>query len=327
MFRNKSLFTLVLAVFLVLLGSGVAEAQRKRTTKRTVPPPTSSTDPNTGEVRIVSTADSDTDPTPDTSRRTGRTRTTTNNTEPQTDPAPTTISGLSRQVNSLSQRIKQMEASQRSLVDLERLTRAEARADSLRIQLFAAQDRETALQGRLEELNYDLLPENIENIGALNGSTRPELVREQRRRYLEAEKAKATAQLSNMSLNRNRLEGAVASADALVDKLRRTVEAEGLEQESMPTPAGSRTPDTTAPVDANGADQPEVEPENVPTDAELVRMIKGSLADLGITSVSVEAANGAIILSGDIPSAKVPTVLKIATDAHPRKIYNQMTVK
>lgn len=326
MFGNRSRVSLLLAVFLVLLCAGAAEAQRKRTTKRTVPPPTSTTDPNTGEVRIVSTADSDTDPATNTAPRTGRTR-TTNNTEPQTDPAPTTISGLSRQVNSLSQRIKQMEASQRALVDLERLTRAEARADSLRIQLFAAQDRETALQGRIEELNYDLMPENIENIGALNGSTRPELVREQRRRYLESEKAKATAQLSNMSLNRNRLEGAVASADALVDRLRRTVEAEGLEQESLPTTSGNRTPETTAPADSNDAAQPEVEPDNVPTDAELVRMIKGSLADLGVTSVSVEAANGAIILSGDIPSAKVPAVLRAATEAHPRKIYNQMTVK
>lgn len=326
MFGQRSQVSLVLAVFLVLICAGAAEAQRKRTTKRTVPPPTSTTDPNTGEVRIVSTADSETDPTTNTSPRTGRTR-NTNSTEQQTEPAPTTISGLSRQVNSLSQRIKQMEASQRSLVDLERLTRAEARADSLRIQLFAAQDRETALQARIEELNYDLQPENIENIGALNGSTRPELVREQRRRYLESEKAKATAQLSNMSLNRSRLEGAVASADALVDRLRRTVDAESLDQESLPATSGNRTPETTAPVDANGADQPEVEPENVPTDAELVRMIKGSLADLGITSVSVEAANGAIILSGDVPSAKVPAVLRAATEAHPRKIYNQMTVK
>jgi uncharacterized protein YlxW (UPF0749 family) len=85
---------------------------------------------------------------------------------------------------------------------------------TLRAQLSDVQAKETELQGRLKQLDNDLLPQNIELSQAANGSTHPEDVREQRRRQLEAEKARVQAQLSQLAASRTRLEAAITRADA-----------------------------------------------------------------------------------------------------------------
>ena len=86
--------------------------------------------------------------------------------------------------------------------------------ETLRAQLQNVQSQETELQTRSHQLDEDLKPENIEKYFALNGSTHPEELREQRRRQLEAEKAKVTAQLEQLATSRARLEAAIASAEA-----------------------------------------------------------------------------------------------------------------
>jgi TolA-binding protein len=59
--------------------------------------------------------------------------------------------------------------------------RAAQTVESLRAQLADVQMREEQLQARMRQLDEDLRPENIERYFALNGSTRPEEQREQRR--------------------------------------------------------------------------------------------------------------------------------------------------
>jgi hypothetical protein len=320
---HKKLFRLgLVASVLLLLALGQADAQRRRTPRRTTP---ATSQPSTVDPQIISTADDETDTTTG-SRRATRPRTT------GTEPPATTVSGLAQQVNTLNQRIARMEANQRALVDLEKLSRAEARADTLRAQLFAAQDRESALQSRIDEIDIELQPGNLDNSNNLNGSTRPELFREQRKRYLDSERAKAATQLAQSSVNRARLESAVASADALVDKLRRAVDAEttGSDVTANDTPDTNALParETAPPAaPAGNGYEPPGDDEEVPSDKELARLVKAALTNAGITTVQVEAANGAVILTGDVTSAQVPAALQAAYDARPRKIYNQMTVK
>ena len=86
--------------------------------------------------------------------------------------------------------------------------------EALRAQLQNLQSKETELQTRSRQLDEDLKPENIEKYFALNGSTHPEELREQRRRQLEAEKANVTSQLEQIAASRTRLESAIASAEA-----------------------------------------------------------------------------------------------------------------
>jgi cell division protein FtsB len=86
--------------------------------------------------------------------------------------------------------------------------------EQLRSQLSDIQAKEAALQDRVKQLDEELLPENIEKYFALNGSTHPEELREQRRRQLENQKTSAQSQLSQLATSRTRLEAAISTAEA-----------------------------------------------------------------------------------------------------------------
>lgn len=87
-------------------------------------------------------------------------------------------------------------------------------AENLRSQLRDLQTTEAELQSRLNQLDYDLKPENIERYFAGVGSTRPEELRESRRKQLQAEKNSIVAQLQNIADSKLRLEVAISRADA-----------------------------------------------------------------------------------------------------------------
>jgi cell division protein FtsB len=91
---------------------------------------------------------------------------------------------------------------------------AAQQVESLRAQLNDVQKREEDLQTRMRQLDEDLRPENIEKYFALNGSTRPEEQREQRRRQLERQKAGVQSQLDQLAQSRARLETSIATAEA-----------------------------------------------------------------------------------------------------------------
>jgi septal ring factor EnvC (AmiA/AmiB activator) len=89
------------------------------------------------------------------------------------------------------------------------------RAANLRAQLAEVQGKETELQTRLEQIEEQIKPENIERSLAGIGSTHPEELREQRRRQLEIEKKGVQSQLATLAASRTRLEAAIATADAM----------------------------------------------------------------------------------------------------------------
>jgi hypothetical protein len=86
--------------------------------------------------------------------------------------------------------------------------------ESLRSQLGDVQKKEEDLQARVRQLDEDMKPENLEKFFALNGSTRPEELREQRRRQLENERTRVLAQLEQVGQSRVRLETSLATAEA-----------------------------------------------------------------------------------------------------------------
>jgi len=88
-------------------------------------------------------------------------------------------------------------------------------ADKLRAQLLEVKGKEDALQTRLAQLDESLKPENIERSLAGIGSTRPEELREQRRRQLTIERDGVQAQLKTLETSRQRLETALANAEVL----------------------------------------------------------------------------------------------------------------
>ena len=92
-------------------------------------------------------------------------------------------------------------------------TTAQERAANLRQQLADVQQKQMELETRLQQLEEDLKPENIEKGLAGIGSTRPEELREQRRRQLEIEKKSVQTRLEQLATSRTRLETGIVQAD------------------------------------------------------------------------------------------------------------------
>lgn len=85
--------------------------------------------------------------------------------------------------------------------------------DALRVQLIEIQEKEGSLRLRAQQMEEDLKPENIERVFAGIGSTRPEELREGRRRQLTVERESVKAQLKLVELTKQRLETAIAAAE------------------------------------------------------------------------------------------------------------------
>ena len=93
-------------------------------------------------------------------------------------------------------------------------TSAQARADNLRLQSSELEVRQAELQALSERIEEDMKPENIERSLAGVGTTRPEELREGRRRQLELAKARLRFQLDELDGLHARLQAAIAEADA-----------------------------------------------------------------------------------------------------------------
>ena len=93
-------------------------------------------------------------------------------------------------------------------------TSAAEQAEKYKAQLLDVQGKGDALRTRLAQLDEAIKPENIERSLAGVGSTRPEELREQRRRQLSIERDGVLAQLQTLETSRLRLESALANAQA-----------------------------------------------------------------------------------------------------------------
>jgi len=91
---------------------------------------------------------------------------------------------------------------------------AAEQVEKLKLQLLEVEAREAGLRERLQQLDESIKPENIERSLAGVGSTRPEELREARRRQLSKERDSVLAQLQTIEESRSRLESAVANAEA-----------------------------------------------------------------------------------------------------------------
>lgn len=92
-------------------------------------------------------------------------------------------------------------------------TSAAETVDNIKLQLLDLQAKEEELKGRAAQLEEALKPENIERSLAGVGSTRPEELREARRRQLTIERDGVLAQLKILETSRTRLEAALAKAE------------------------------------------------------------------------------------------------------------------
>src|ERR1041385_1966900 len=229
------------------VAEGNAQTRRKKKRRRSVPaapkpvitnptiaPPDGTQNPDeAGDVKIISTAESGEQ---------------TQGAKPKVPPPESTegektqqtISDLSKQVDRLNNKLTQMQEDDRLQLDMERLTRAEQRAEQLRSQLMDIQAKIADFEARLEQLDWALRPENIDSATAGYGSMHPEQAREARRKQLENEKGRVQAQLRLAETSKTRLETAVANADAEVDLLRAKLQQRREQMDAQPVEAPAR---------------------------------------------------------------------------------------
>jgi len=135
----------------------------------------------------------------------------------------------------LNSRVKKLESNkkneydqkqQRLLLNLDILTRAETRAESLRKQLFEMIEKENTVKSRIEQIQYDGRSEVVDRSVALMGSLRPEEMREQRKKSLDAEKRNLESLLTQIENSRRTLETNVEKADSMVERVRSKLDKE-----------------------------------------------------------------------------------------------------
>lgn len=143
------------------------------------------------------------------------------------------LDAIVKRLEELSQRLISIEAKKpesvddkqrRLLLNLDILTRAEQRAETLRKQLYDAIEKESAIKTRLDQLNIDMRPEMIDRQVAFAGTLRPEELRDIRRKNLEAERTNLQTLLTDIQSVRSGMEQSVQRAQQLVDKLRTKLE-------------------------------------------------------------------------------------------------------
>lgn len=163
--------------------------------------------------------------------------------EPETIPvetapvesAPENADDSQSRIRELNQRILNLETDRKSeydekqkrlLLNLDILTRAEQRAETLRKQMFDMIERESQIRTKLDQIANDSRPEMIERQAAFSGSLRPEEIRDARRKNLESEKRNLENLLSQIESTKSSLEQNLQKADLLVQKLRDKLEKE-----------------------------------------------------------------------------------------------------
>lgn len=220
--ENKVLRKVSVAAGLALMigvGAVAANAQRPQPTRSPTPRPTAT--PAIPEV-VSRAEDLPWVSIPDSNEPAGRPAVDSETRDQQT------IETLEARIRLLeSSRTRDPDAVQKRLaLNLDILTRAEQRSDTLRRQLFEMLEKEGTVLAKLDSIEMDMRPEMIDRGVAFAGTLRPEELREARRRQLTAEKANQENLLNEIRRNRANLEVNLQKADDLVERLRVRIERE-----------------------------------------------------------------------------------------------------
>ena len=231
-FQIFNKFLLAVSVLAICLFSfSQADAQKKRRAKKTsVPKPVATAVQPTSSTILI----------PEVVRRADENEVETTD-YPTTDESltsttqPDDAETLRLKINELTDKLRAVESGnskeadameKKLLLNLDILTKAEQRTESLRKQLYELIEKENAVKTKVEQLEFDLRPEMIERTVSMTGSLRPENLRETRQKSLQAEKANMQNLLAQITANREKLEISVRNAEFLADKIRLKFEKE-----------------------------------------------------------------------------------------------------
>jgi len=153
-----------------------------------------------------------------------------NPTDPQTPAKKSTTAESPEQLKANLKRLtSEVERLRRRVAELEktcditslrdRLTKEEQRAEDLQRQLVGVGEKEAGLQARMDQVNEQLKPENLDQLQIL-GSTRPEQIREATRNRLTNEKQRLQTQLDQLQQSKGRLQNSLSVTDMVIQRMR-----------------------------------------------------------------------------------------------------------
>ncbi|MBK8811264.1 MAG: hypothetical protein IPN69_11115 [Acidobacteria bacterium] len=225
---RKYLIPLCLLIGLLIAGPVLAQTKKKPTRKPTPVKPVAQPTVITQDEVYKNQSQQIIEGTTNPSVQPTETPTTPETTDEKLDK-------ISKRLSELGQRMKTMESNRqndydekqkRLLMNLDILTRAEQRSETLRKQLFDMIEKQNSVKTRLEQLEFDMRPEMIDRQVAFAGTLRPEELRDMRRKNIEVERSNLQALLTEIQSTRSNLEANVQKADQLVERLRAKLEKE-----------------------------------------------------------------------------------------------------
>jgi hypothetical protein len=130
------------------------------------------------------------------------------------------VQQLTAEVEPLKKKVADLDKYRQADYLRDLLVKEEQRAEALQAQLLDISEKEGPLQTRIDQLDEQLRPENIDQALAGVGSMRPEEAKEALRRRLGNEKRRQQTQLELLHQNRTRIQTSLAGADAAMQRLR-----------------------------------------------------------------------------------------------------------
>ena len=128
-----------------------------------------------------------------------------------------TIKQLRTENEQLRARVAELEKRADAIAIREHMTKEEQRVENLMSQLLVIGEKESGLQSRMDELNEQL--QNIDQM-PVNGSLRPEEVRESTRRRLTNEQTRVRSQIELLQQSRMKLQSSLSVTEMLIQSLR-----------------------------------------------------------------------------------------------------------
>jgi hypothetical protein len=122
--------------------------------------------------------------------------------------------------------IQLSEKQQKLLFGYEILNQTEQLAATLRKSLIETGEREATIKRRIGQIQFELRPENIERSIQLQGTTKAEEVRENRRRTLETERNTLQTLLFEVENSRNQVSENLREAEAFATSFRKNLFAQ-----------------------------------------------------------------------------------------------------
>lgn len=131
-----------------------------------------------------------------------------------------TVQQLTAELTRIKKRVAELEKDRQADSLRDKLGKEQQRAETLNTQLLGTMEKEATLQSRIDQLDEQLRPENIDRSLAGVGGLHPEDAREALRRRLTNDKRRLQSQLDLLHQDHTRLQASLADSDAAIQSLR-----------------------------------------------------------------------------------------------------------